>query len=137
MTDVYISPEPDDDGWCTVRCAYDSGVVGIIRDAASRIYNPQTKIWRVAEFCVDAVIDQLTGDGHHVVRAAEPPPPKPRHPDGLSTLDVFFTLPPDGFNENEAAQLILNSLAEHHRHRVFRAMARILYPDMYTRAQRR
>lgn len=137
MTDVFISPEADGEGWCSVRSAYDVGVISIVRESQLRRYDPATKTWWVAEFCLDATIEMLQKHGHRVVRESEPPRPKPRPPDGLSTLDALWVAPDDGFNEDLVAAEILAPIAPELRGRVFRAMARALYPDMYTKGQLR
>lgn len=137
MTTVRVTPRNSDDPdgeWMRFAFRYDAELVAIVKEASRglREYEPDTKSWLIRDTVAEQVIDAITAAGHQVVNGDEPPPPMPLSTeaffggvDGASTSDrAMITALADRFVEAVPAHLL---------HRVFRAVARRLYPEIYDR----
>ena len=137
MTTVRVTPvEQDDpeDEWMRFAFRYDAELVSIVKGVSLglRTYEPDTKSWLVMESVAEQVIDEMQAAGHTVLSGEEPPPEISVESffggvDGASTPDrAMITALADRFVEAVPAHLL---------HRVFRAVARRLYPEIYDRTK--
>lgn len=137
MTDIMISIETDEMARQRLRCPYDAGVVEIIKslDWSMRSFERETKAWLIQDVAVEQLTEKLTKAGHRVMSGDTPPPPTPRaiHPSGDESLGGFFALGKTERLEAEiTAQALLDSIPKARQGAVFRAMGKILFPDIYT-----
>lgn len=112
-------------GLVEFKSKYDAGVVGIIKDVPRefRSFDSATKIWCVDDAYADGVIEALTQAGHFIGDTAIAPQAK-----------TFWTGMDDPSEEAfHRATEILREIPPDEQGAVFRAMARILYPDLYRR----
>ena len=112
-------------GFTDVKSRYDAGVVGIIKDVVPhrhRTFDAQSKVWTVENLYVDDLVEALGAAGHMVGDADIPAQPK-----------TFWNTDEPGEYAHRKATEIMKDISPDQRGAVFRAMARILYPDMYRR----
>src|SRR5262245_58290125 len=110
-------------GRTEIKCRYDPEVIGIIKTVVpyqDRDYDSARKIWIVENLYVDDLVKTLGRAGHFVGDADIAPAPK----------QFWKTSGPDDYALAKAAE-ILQTVPPDQQGAVFRAMARILYPDMY------
>src|SRR5262245_38779780 len=113
-------------GRTEIKCRYDAEVIDIIKAVVpyqDRDYDGARKIWIVENLYVDDLIKALGRAGHFVGDTDIAPKPK-----------GFFA--PKDFADHAALQQaaeILQAIPPDRQGAVFRAMARILYPDLYGR----
>jgi hypothetical protein len=140
MTDVFISPEADNQAMHTVRSAYDPTVVAIIKTMYMRTYEPATKLWRVVDSEIDVLTQRLEAGGHRVHRqadswaAAVAVPTQRAEPQ--TAAGFFSTTKEDRLEAEILAAEIIAPIPESMRGAVFRAMGRQLYPDMFVSTRR-
>ena len=141
MTTVRVTPveqdDPDDE-WMRFAFRYDPELVSIVKGVSLglRTYEPDTKSWLVMESVAEQVIDEMQAAGHTVVSGNEPPPP------ALPEVSVesFFggvdgASTPDRAMITALADRFVEAVPAHLAHRVFRAVARRLYPEIYDRTK--
>jgi len=109
-------------GQAYVNCRYDSGVIAIIKSLSVRSYDPASKTWTISLLDADNLRCDLERDGHTVETVV----PRMKKPDAF-----FAPANPDDFDAAGAARDILAKIEPKFQGRVFRAMARQLYPDLY------
>lgn len=134
MTIVRFVDQPD--GWTRVSFPYDPVCVSIVKDVGpgSRTYDPKTKTWSVLTEMAETLAEAFIVAGHDIVgetiEAKSPP-----------TIDEFFSpegarsadATQDGFDPKQVAVDFIATLPGQHVGKVFRAMAKLLYPDLYSR----
>lgn len=135
MTTVRATQESGSE-YLTFAFRYDRDVIDILKEASRglRNYDPQTKSWSVHESVAEQVIDAMSAAGHEVLSGDEQP--KPAAVALPSANDFFGTATVDAKNPDRAmitalAESFLETVPAHLAHRVFRAVARRLYPDLY------
>lgn len=141
MTTVQLRIGADDE-WGILTFPYDRDVIAIVKSLPSydRGWDGERKQWRVRSSACEQLIDMFTQNGHTVTDGTRAPAPEP----GLAAAvvdaqeDFFSGGGADaGSSESVDAKLhakrIIDGLPEHLRGRVFRAMGRQLYPDLYAR----
>ena len=112
-------------GRTEIKCRYDPEVINIIKTVVpyqDRDYDSVRKIWIVENLYVDDLIKTLGRAGHFVGDSDIPPTP----------TTFWNRSGPDDYALQKAAE-ILQGIPPDRQGAVFRAMARILYPDMYGR----
>ena len=117
-------------GFRRFKFKYDPAVIEMIKALPrfERQYEPSTKTWLVDINAVDRLIAELAAAGHFV-GDGKIAPAAPR------TAKDFFAektinVPIDEFSTQTAREIVDRIPAED-RGKVFRAMAKILYPDLY------
>lgn len=137
MTTVRFVEHPD--GWTTINFRYDPELVSMVKELSPgvRRYDPPTKSWSVLDEHAPRLAEQMEAAGHVILGAEDPvPPPEPSRDRGVAS---FFGIDDtkDGYDPKLAAAEFIASVPVQHLHKVFRAMARELYPELYPkRAQR-
>ena len=130
MTTVTLS----DDGTMTkVSFPYDAEAVALLKDSVpgwDRRFDPATKSWVVGKAWRPKLTEALTRAGHQVRDAADPPPKPTHYSQGIGG---FFGVDDEveGFDIKGAAQAFVDSIPVAHRGKAFRAVAKLLYPDLY------
>ena len=128
MTTVKITDHRDS-GWVNVTSPFDPNVIATIKDVspAFREWVPGERVWRVHGDFAERLTEALIASGHDVVGENPPPPPLPE-------LGAFFGTKAEANAEAKAiaADLLAQVLPEM-RSKVFREMAKQLYPDLYRR----
>jgi hypothetical protein len=109
-------------GQAYVNFRYDSGVVAMIRNLHGRSYDPTTKTWTISLGDAPSLTSALEGDGHTIEMVV----PQMKKPD-----DFFAPANSDDFDAAGAARDILAKIEPKFQGKVFRAIARQLYPDLY------
>lgn len=107
------------------RSRYDAGVIALIKDVVPyqfREYDAGSKIWTVEDDYADELVEALCAAGHFVGDADVAPQPQ----------TFWNTEELSEFAFRKAAE-ILRDIPINQHGAVFRAMARILYPDLYGR----
>jgi hypothetical protein len=120
--------EQEDSEMVRVNFRYDPDLVELIKELSPgvRSFDRETKTWLVLDEHAVRLADVMTKAGHVVVHGDEPPP-APRPPVEAG----FFgptTIP--SAVEGALAQALIDQIPPDSRGKVFRAMARILYPDL-------
>lgn len=142
MTAVRVVPAPDgDDEWLRFAFRYDPDLVAIVKGVSSglRKYEPATKSWLILESVAEQVIDEIQAAGHTVLSGNDPPPPPPPpEPVDESSVELFFGGVDAAGKADRAmitamADRFVEAVPAHLAHRVFRAIGRRLYPDLYSR----
>jgi len=125
----------DEDHRCRVAFPYDEQAVRLLKETVPSVfrrYDPSTKGWLVDRQWTDRLRDAFKAAGHDVGDgSAPPPPPKPRGEPG----SLGFTSDVEKAEAEATAAAIIASIPAHLHGRVFRAMARQLYPDLYRRTR--
>lgn len=122
-----------DDGWTTVDFRYDPDLVAIVKQLSPSVreYVPNEKTWRVLNDVAPRLAEAIQAAGHVVLADDEPvPAPEPPRDRGVAS---FFGIDAttDGYDPKLAAAEFIASVPAQHLHKVFRAMARELYPELY------
>ena len=107
------------------KCRYDASVVALIKDIVPhqhRDYDRETRIWVVDDLYAEELIEALCQAGHMVGDTDIPAQPK-----------TFWNTDEPGEYAFRKAAEVMQDIPPDQRGAVFRAMARILYPDMYGR----
>jgi hypothetical protein len=122
MTLVRIQPSPDGlEAW--VSCKYDPDVVALIKSVPGhRRFDPQTKVWTITGFDIEMLAANLRNAGHQVETVV---------PRMKGEADFFAPANSDDFDPDAVARAVLEKIDPPVRGRVFRAMGRQLYPDLY------
>lgn len=132
MTTVRLVDDSDSES-VRVNFPYDPELVAMVKDLISpslRSYDPPTKTWSVHGDVADRLADEMIKAGHTVVHGDEPPPPpKPEHYG--PGVRGFFGID-DGEEVKVIAAALLAQVPPELQPKVFRAMARQLYPDLYS-----
>lgn len=133
MTDVRFVPIPDTE---TVRVSfrYDPEVVSLVKQVSPglRSYDGATKSWTVNESVAEQLVDSIVAAGHSVSGAEAPIAiAAPTTVAGFFGTEAADDKTGDRAYVKAKAQEFLATIPEHLRHRVFRAMAREMYPDLY------
>lgn len=120
-------------GWTTINFRYDPDLVAIVKQLSGSVreYDPPTKTWRVLDAVAPKLADAMQAAGHVVLAGEEPEPaPAPQRDRGVAS---FFGIDStnDGYDPKLAAAEFIASVPAQHLHKVFRALARELYPDLY------
>lgn len=125
----------------SVRFPYDSAAVDLLKMTVphhGRQWSPTTKTWLIDSMYVLALAAALREAGHRVRDAADAPlpPPTPTHYD--RGIGGFFGVDdePNDFDVDGAAQRFVESIPYEHRGKVFRSVAKLLYPDLYSKGRR-
>lgn len=132
MTDVRITAQPDSE-MLRVAFRYDPSLVSLIKDVSPglRSYDGETKSWAIHESVIEQVIDAMAAAGHQVIAGDGTPARTP-----APTAEEFFNAGDDRAYVKAMAAVILeiiDKVPAKSRHKVFRAVARGLYPDLYAR----
>lgn len=125
MTTVKIV-ENGDTGWLDVVSPYDPDVIATIKDISQphREWVPGKKLWRVHGDFGPVLTEALIARGHDVVGEAPP----------LPDVEAFFGVKAeDDFDAKGLAADILANIPADKQSKVFRALAKALYPDLYKR----
>lgn len=132
MTTVRFVDQPDS-AMVRVNFRYDPDLVDLVKSVSPglRSYDGETKTWLVLDEVAVRLAEEMTKAGHTVVYGdAPPPPPKPIVEAG------FFAPTTEGADVTAAAEAIVASLPGQNVGPVFRAMAKILYPDLFPARRR-
>ena len=122
MTAVIIAKV---DGRTEFKCRYNANVIDLIKTIVphqSRDYDGKTRVWTVDNPYADELIEALCQAGHMVGDADIPAQPK-----------TFWNTDEPGEYAHRKAAEVLKDIPIDKQGAVFRAMARILYPDLYGR----
>ena len=115
-------------GKILVNFRYDPDAVALIKDVVpshARSWEAATKTWRV-DYPMKAVLESaFQSAGHEVVHGDGPAPVV------VATLVDFFKAESDEYDAKAKASAILSDIPAQHQGKVFRAMAKQLYPDLY------
>lgn len=128
MTTIRFIDDPDSE-WTKINFAYDVDLVELVKQCSpnARTYDRDTKTWSVLDEHAVRLAEIMTKAGHVVLHGDEPPPtPRPRVEPGLFA-------PSDGYDATAVAEGLIASIPGQHVGAVFRAMAKLLYPDLYRR----
>lgn len=120
MTQITI--DPVDGGWLKVTFPYDPGAVAIIKSAVpaeARSWNAAQKLWMVREKWGNTLTEAMIAGGHSVGAVMAEPAVE------------FWTNDDVKVEAKARARAIIDDIPRHLRGKVFREMAKILYPDMY------
>jgi hypothetical protein len=114
--------------WVTVKFRYDPELVSLVKQISPglRRYDPDFKTWSVHESVAEQLVDAITAAGHSVGGSSAPAP----EPIATPSLDAFFGVTEE-FDPKAKAEEIIASLPGQHVGKVFRAMGRLLYPEMW------
>lgn len=107
------------------RSRYDAGVIALIKDVVPwqfREYDAVTKVWTVEDDYTNELVEALGRAGHFVGDTDVAPQPQ-----------TFWNAEELGEYALRKAAEILRDIPLNQHGAVFRAMARILYPDLYGR----
>lgn len=122
MTAVTITKVP---GGTEFKCRYNASVIDTIKTVVphhARDYDGKTRVWTVDNFYVDELVEALCQAGHFVGDADIPAQPK-----------TFWNTDEPGEYAFRKAAEVMKDIPPDQQGAVFRAMARILYPDLYGR----
>lgn len=125
MTTFMIHPDPL--GGVNVQFRYDPGAVDLIKSivpSSARSWNPDLKVWHVADPYGDILIVAVRRLGYEVrdfrpPRRATPPPPPPRTSRAPAGADAW-------------AVAVLRAVGPTRSEAVFKALSRVLHPDVAT-----
>jgi hypothetical protein len=115
MTAVIVTPSPD--GRHTVRFRYDAAVVATIKQSVpgyARSWDAQRRRWLVDPDWIRVLAAELRRHGHTVTGVEEPAPRQAHRTDA------------------DWAQQLFRRVGAHRADPVFRALARVLHPDVAT-----
>lgn len=139
MTTVRIVVDPDRE-WARLNFRYDADLVAMVKELSYgvRRYDPESKSWSVHDEHLPRLAEQMTKAGHDVVYGDEPVPVAavaPRKAD--PSLGGFFGIDDaDTFDVTTMADGLIAQIPTEFHGKVFRAMGRKLYPDMFPKGRR-
>lgn len=112
-----------------VSFRYDPELVSLVKQVSPglRSYDPSTKSWSVHESVAEQLVESMIVAGHDVAGA------EPAAAVTTPSIEDFFGVSPpkDDFDAKAMAAEIIAGIPAQFVGRVFRAMARQLYPDLY------
>lgn len=131
MTTVRFVDQPNTD-MVAINFPYDPDLVELIKQLSPgvRSYDRDTKTWMVLDEHAVRLADVM-GKAGHVILHGDEAPPKPRVP-----REPGLFPPTDGYPAAEVAETFIASIPGNQVGAVFRAMAKLLYPDLYPKGRR-